>query len=185
VIIVILLLLEPNFDFANGLFILLGYQASVLYRSTTRWSWVIGLVLLTGGSLMVTQGAVRGLALGLTNMAALVVISAYTAINQEIEASRAMSQTMLGKLEETHQQLQIYTTQVDELTIAEERQRLARDLHDSVSQTMFSILLNTEAAQILADQDPPRVQPQVELLHELTQNALAEMRGLIYQLRQK
>jgi two-component system NarL family sensor kinase len=92
---------------------------------------------------------------------------------------------MLGKLEETHQQLQIYTTQVDELTIAEERQRLARDLHDSVSQTMFSILLNTEAAQILADQDPPRVQPQVELLHELTQNALAEMRGLIYQLRQK
>ena len=69
----------------------------------------------------------------------------------------------------------------------EERHRLARELHDSVSQALFSMSLTARAVQLAAQQsgvDPegPVVQGVAQLL-ELTQGALAEMRALIFQLR--
>jgi signal transduction histidine kinase len=67
--------------------------------------------------------------------------------------------------------------------VLEERQRLARDLHDSVTQTLFSMTLTAEATRILLERDPTRVPAQLDRLHELTQEALAEMRALVRQLR--
>jgi PAS domain S-box-containing protein len=69
----------------------------------------------------------------------------------------------------------------------EERHRLARELHDSVSQALFSMSLHARAVQIAASQsgvdpDGPIAQGLAQLL-ELTSGALAEMRALIFQLR--
>jgi len=69
----------------------------------------------------------------------------------------------------------------------EERHRLARELHDSVSQALFSMSLHARAAQMAAQQsdadpDGPVARGVAQLL-ELTQGALAEMRALIFQLR--
>ena len=69
----------------------------------------------------------------------------------------------------------------------EERHRLARELHDSVSQALFSMNLTARATQIAAQQtgadpDGPVTKGVAQLL-ELTQGALAEMRALIFQLR--
>jgi PAS domain S-box-containing protein len=69
----------------------------------------------------------------------------------------------------------------------EERHRLARELHDSVSQALFSMSLHARAVQMAAqesgaDPDGPVAQGVAQLL-ELTQGALAEMRALIFQLR--
>ena len=68
-----------------------------------------------------------------------------------------------------------------------ERHRLARELHDSVSQALFSMTLHARAAQRhleaseLPDDHP--VAGEVAQLHALTQAALAEMRALIFELR--
>ena len=70
-----------------------------------------------------------------------------------------------------------------ELAILEERNRLARELHDSVTQTIFSMTLAAEGARILLARDPSRVSARLDRLHELAQGALNEMRSLIYQLR--
>lgn len=67
-----------------------------------------------------------------------------------------------------------------------ERQRLARDLHDSVSQALFSMTMHARAAERrLADLGPEadRAREEVAMLHELTRGALAEMRALIFELR--
>ena len=68
-----------------------------------------------------------------------------------------------------------------------ERQRLARDLHDSVSQALFSMTLHARTAQRhLTKAGLPADHPvavEVEQLHGLTQAALAEMRALIFELR--
>jgi signal transduction histidine kinase len=64
-----------------------------------------------------------------------------------------------------------------------ERNRLARELHDSVSQTMFSITLNVRSTQILLEREPSRVRPQLEQLQELSSRALSQMRALISQWR--
>jgi signal transduction histidine kinase len=70
-----------------------------------------------------------------------------------------------------------------ELSTIEERKRLARELHDSVTQTLFSIGLTAEAAAELVDSDPLRAREQLGHLQELTRAAMGEMRSLIFELR--
>ena len=63
------------------------------------------------------------------------------------------------------------------------RNRLARELHDSVSQVIFSIRLTAESARILLEREPARVPEQVDLLQTMTGDALARLRSLIAELR--
>ena len=70
-----------------------------------------------------------------------------------------------------------------ELSVVEERNRLARDLHDAVSQTLFSLTLTAEAAAELLDRDPAAARAQLAEVGRLAAEARAEMRSLVFQLR--
>jgi signal transduction histidine kinase len=70
-----------------------------------------------------------------------------------------------------------------ELSIVAERNRLALDLHDVVSQKLFGLLLTAEAATTLFDRDPAGAREQVAKLRGLAREALAELRSLIFELR--
>ncbi|MEO8288389.1 MAG: PAS domain S-box protein [Chloroflexota bacterium] len=68
----------------------------------------------------------------------------------------------------------------------EERQRLARELHDSVTQALFSISLIARSTEIIMQREgtqPVQVMEKLADLRQLTQGALAEMRALIFELR--
>jgi signal transduction histidine kinase len=65
----------------------------------------------------------------------------------------------------------------------EERQRLARELHDSVSQALFSIALHARTALALLTRDPERLSEPLEHITSLAQAGMAEMRALIFELR--
>lgn len=65
----------------------------------------------------------------------------------------------------------------------EERQRLARDLHDAVSQTLFSASVLAETLPRLAQRNPERAIQQLPEVSRLTRGALAEMRSLLLELR--
>ncbi|NTW98301.1 MAG: GAF domain-containing protein, partial [Oscillochloris sp.] len=67
--------------------------------------------------------------------------------------------------------------------VLEERNRLARELHDSVSQQLFSMTLTAQAARAQLEKNPQRAAAQLERLQETATAALAEMRALIFQLR--
>jgi signal transduction histidine kinase len=73
--------------------------------------------------------------------------------------------------------------QAQQVAVMEERSRLARELHDSVTQSLFSMTLTAQAARILLERDPRRVEPQLARLQELARGALTEMRSLIFELR--
>ncbi|HEV7663432.1 MAG TPA: GAF domain-containing sensor histidine kinase [Chloroflexota bacterium] len=66
---------------------------------------------------------------------------------------------------------------------AEERQRLARELHDAVTQTLFSASLIAEVVPRIWERDPPEARQRLEELRRLTRGALAEMRTLLLELR--
>ncbi|MEX0785653.1 MAG: GAF domain-containing sensor histidine kinase [Dehalococcoidia bacterium] len=70
-----------------------------------------------------------------------------------------------------------------ELSVVEERNRLARDLHDAVAQRLFSAALTAEAASTLIDREPERAKQEIQKLQELTRDAMQEMRSLIFELR--
>ncbi len=70
-----------------------------------------------------------------------------------------------------------------QLAALEERQRLARDLHDAVSQTLWTASLTADVLPLLWEQDRERVGESLERLKCLTRGALAEMRTLLLELR--
>jgi signal transduction histidine kinase len=70
-----------------------------------------------------------------------------------------------------------------ELSIVAERNRLALDLHDVVSQKLFALVLSTEAARTLLERDPPSARDQLTNLQALAQEALDELRSLVFELR--
>ena len=70
-----------------------------------------------------------------------------------------------------------------ELSILSERNRLALELHDVVSQKLFSLNLAAEAAATLLERDPEEARPQLERVRDLAREALAELRSLIFGLR--
>jgi signal transduction histidine kinase len=70
-----------------------------------------------------------------------------------------------------------------QLAALQERQRLARNLHDAVSQTLYSASVIAEALPLLLERDSEKVKPRLAQLHRLTRGALAEMRTLLLELR--
>jgi signal transduction histidine kinase len=70
-----------------------------------------------------------------------------------------------------------------ELSVIEERNRLARDLHDSVVQKLFGIVLTAQSAATLLDRSADGARTEVERLQALAQEAIAELRSLVFQLR--
>ncbi len=97
-------------------------------------------------------------------------IEELNSLNRELEARVA---------ERTEQVL----AQQQALTILAERQRLARELHDSVTQTLFSINLSARAIRGLIERDKNTATQELRALEQATQNALSEMRSLLQQLR--
>jgi len=69
------------------------------------------------------------------------------------------------------------------LAVLEERQRLARNLHDAVNQSLFSAGLIAEVLPRLWDQDQEEARRSLEELRRLTRGAMAEMRALLAELR--
>ncbi|RZD73916.1 GAF domain-containing sensor histidine kinase [Streptomyces albidoflavus] len=70
-----------------------------------------------------------------------------------------------------------------ELTIAEERSRLAHELHDAVSQKLFSLRLTAQAATALVDRDPHRAKEELHQVAALAAEAAEELRAAVVELR--
>ncbi|MEU0088054.1 GAF domain-containing sensor histidine kinase [Streptomyces sp. NPDC006274] len=70
-----------------------------------------------------------------------------------------------------------------ELTIAEERSRLAHELHDAVSQKLFSLRLTAQAAAALVDRDPDRAKGELQQVAHLAAEAADELRAAVVELR--
>jgi signal transduction histidine kinase len=70
-----------------------------------------------------------------------------------------------------------------ELTIIEERSRLAHELHDAVSQKLFSLRLTAQAAVKLVDRDPARAKGELQQVAALAAEAADELRAAVVELR--
>jgi PAS domain S-box-containing protein len=73
--------------------------------------------------------------------------------------------------------------QLEEAAASAERERIARELHDAVTQTLFSVAAISEALPRVWERDPEEARHGLEELRLLTQGALAEMRTMLLELR--
>jgi two-component system nitrate/nitrite sensor histidine kinase NarX len=140
---------------------LLNDQAAVLIEGVKAWMWV--------------PLAVKGRVIGGIGIARAEADNFTTH-----QANLAL--TMANQAAITMVNAQLYE-QAQTLATLQERQRLAQNLHDAVNQSLFSAGLIAEVLPRLWERDPAKGQQSLEDLRRLTRGALAEMRGLLAELR--
>jgi signal transduction histidine kinase len=177
--------LATEFDFLWNLYIILGIYAFMSFPRRTAAIAIGMLIIIAGVFLMTGLGAARGLAILLNLIAVSYFLVWFTQVSGQAEVARHESAALLSDLQKAHAQLQDYADRAEELSAVRERNRVVRELHDSVNQSIFSITLTAEAARTMLDRDPARVPPYLDQLQAMTTSALAQMRSLIGQLRPK
>ncbi|MFO7680778.1 MAG: GAF domain-containing sensor histidine kinase [Chloroflexota bacterium] len=115
-----------------------------------------------------------------------IVILTYATVYQWRESDLWPYQVTAAQLAtaiDTRRQQLLLIQSSQEVAVLYERQRLARDLHDSVTQLIFSMTLVSQSVAPAWQRDPAEGKKRVNRLLELSQNALAEMRALLFELR--
>lgn len=140
---------------------LLNDKTAVLLEGIQSWMWV---------PLAVKGQVIGGMAIVHAQADAFTRHQANLALTMANQAAIAMVNAQL------YEQAQTVAT-------LEERQRLAQNLHDAVNQSLFSASLIAEVLPRLWERDPDEARQSLEDLRRLTRGAMAEMRGLLAELR--
>jgi signal transduction histidine kinase len=180
----ILLIAPVEIDFLFLLFIPLAFQAVMFYQRRVGFLWIGAFNLARAVPLVINQNWSLDSGVGILLFAGLSwVVGNYAHLTRRAEDARQKNQQLLGELQDAYHQLQDYAAQVEGFAAVQERSRLARELHDSVTQTLFSMNLTVQAATLLAGKDSLQVAAQLDRLQELAHSALGEIQVLASQLR--
>jgi signal transduction histidine kinase len=184
--IVFLLIISLNFtqyDYFSILFAILGMQALQNLEYKRGIAWIGVFFILFGFPLIYYEGLLEGLIRVLLFGSVVVFLSAFSLATRRAQLANSHNQSLMEQLQQANLQLESHSNTLKQLGVAHERQRLRRELHDSVTQTIFSMTLTTQSALLLLERDSSRVGAQLDRLNQLAQSALAEMRTLISELR--
>lgn len=175
-----------NTGIAFALFMaLIGEAVGLL--GLTRQGLLAGvyyLILLAINLLQISGWDTSGmLILGTIPMVLFVVI--YVTLYMRQSEAREKAQALAAELESANRQLSEYAAQVEDLTIANERQRMARELHDTLSQGLAGLILQLEAADAhLTNNRSEKAQSIIGSAMEQARFTLADARCAIDDLRQ-
>jgi signal transduction histidine kinase len=168
------LLGSDNTDAFNFLFLILAIHIAAVSTARATVLWIA----LSFGALalifLVTDG-LGGLYAIFFYSVTFVVCGFFGYTIQQVERERDRNQQLVEELQAAQQRLR-------ELAVIEERNRLARDLHDSVKQQVFAVSMQLGAARTLLNDQNPAYGPVTEA-ERLARQAGAELTTLIRQLR--
>ena len=178
-----LLLTTPRLDYYALLFVGLSIVAAQNLPLGTDVRWLAAICVVLTAALIAAFGLRMAASFAPIYIVASLLVGLYGRATRTSEAARKRSEELLVSLEEANRRLRAYAEQAEETAGAQERARLARDLHDAATQTVFSMNLTAQAAKMAIRQDPARVPGMLDRLQELARDALSEMRLLIDELR--
>ncbi len=181
-VLIMFLLLAAEEDFFACLFAVLGMQAMQRYspRAVTAIMFASGV--LTFAVLLPRIGFLQALALALVYTTLGAFMTVYIWSTRRANMAQEQEQKLMEELRAANQRLELLARQKEQLAAGRERQRLALELHDSVTQTIFSMTLTTQSTLLLLDRDPSQVAGQLDRLNQLAHSAISEMQELISHL---
>jgi signal transduction histidine kinase len=176
--------IPPHVDFFAGLFIPLSLQAVLFFGRRIGFLCIALFPLAMFVPLTANEkGWTFALIMSFFAGGLCLLFGSYAHQVQKAERARSQNRRMLGELQVANRQLQDYALQMEELAAEQERSRLARELHDSVTQTVFSMNLTVQSARLLLEKDSGRAAGQLVRLEELASSAMAEIQALVSHLR--
>jgi len=153
---------------------LLAIHTTVVLPGKAATIWVVIYYAIVSGIVLLTR-RLDGVYAALFYLIAYVLCGFFGHTLQQAELARDRNQKLVDELKETQQKLR-------ELAVVEERNRLARDLHDSVKQQVFAISMHLSAARTSMSATDKAYQSVTEA-ERLAQQAGAELTTLIRELR--
>jgi len=175
--------LRPFLDVSPILHLPLFLRAQHAFSQRVAFAWMSAFSALLVATLIMGMGWTSGLAFAPMILGGCAFLVSYDLVSAQRRADQAAGEMLLADLQQAHQTLQAQAAHAEELAAARERNRLARELHDSVSQAIFGITLTSQATRLLLERQPARVPEQLDRLEEMSSDALAHLRSLIAQLR--
>lgn len=145
------------------LLVLCGYLALLLLYTQTLGSHIPWLYLWRGDSFIV-------------EMPALLILGSMV-ISLQQKRAHAKTQALLLELNAAHAQLSAYALRVEELTMVTERQRLARELHDTLTQGIAGLIMQLEAVNAYFSKG------QVDRAHEIVLSTMTRARTVLTETR--
>lgn len=167
------------------LFFILSAFAMLIWpdRRSLGWLWIGLFGLLTGGILVSRLGWERGLLTLLPYAGGYAFFGVFAETLARAEESHRRTRELLGELQEAHRQVQAYASRVEELAVTEERNRLAREMHDALGHRLTVAAVQLEGAERLISQEPGRATQMVHTARDEVRKALTELRETVAALR--
>jgi signal transduction histidine kinase len=162
-------------DVFGLLFFMLGIQAVLTWPTRLAIVWMVVFYVINSGAALMYRGQ-DGIVNVLFNAAVFVLTFVFAKSLRDTEIARDQNQQLLEELRSAQRQVQ-------DLAVAEERNRLARELHDSVKQQVFATIMQLGAARVLLERDPNAARLHLSEAEQLAQQSGAELSLLIHELR--
>jgi signal transduction histidine kinase len=125
-------------------------------------TWVLLLVALNLGNGIYDDASVVGFLDGLTHTVGILAFATFAIGLVRARDARRETQTILANLQAAHARLQRYADQVEELAVADERNRISRDLHDTIGHRLTVSIVQLEGASRLVADDPARTTEMID-----------------------
>lgn len=114
---------------------------------------------------------------------AFITIGTFSYVLEDTRKAKNRAQELSIKLKEANKSLRNYSEQTTDLAIVEERSLIARELHDSVTQTIFSLNLLLNSLEHKYILEPEALKADIAKIAELSDSAMKELRGIINQFQ--
>ncbi len=182
VLILALIVLTPRHLIAVVLFFVLSAEVTMMYSSRMVAVWIGLFTLITALAFLAAGGPGSLIAVPIY-AAGYVFFAIFANQTAKAEAARADSERLLQELQAAHRQLQDYAAQAEELAVQRERNRLAREMHDTLGHRLTVSSVQLQAAQRLIPSAPDRAADMVGAVLEEIRDGLRELRSTVATLR--
>jgi signal transduction histidine kinase len=177
-------LIPPRFDFLPTLFIPVVMRAVSVYGYPVGYYWIsLFGVSLIYPMLITWNGEIEGYVMIALFFGLYLLTGNYANQIRKVELSRQENERILQELQKAHRQLQEYAGQIEDHAAAKTRSHMAQELHDSVTQTIFTVNLAAQTAGLLIKQDPVQATQQIDRMVQLAGNASEEITSLVSKFR--
>lgn len=164
---------------------LLPLVAHAVMALPPAWAWAfgVGVAGAFGSVFWLIAGWQAGLQAGLSYLAGVAFVGLFTQLTLEAQRTKEQVEVLAADLQAANAKLREYAGQIEELAIAKERNRLAREIHDSLGHYLTVVNVQLEAAQAVLDTDARRARGALAKAQSLTQEGLKDVRRSVAALR--
>jgi signal transduction histidine kinase len=173
-IVIAMLYIASIMDVLTMLFFPISFQVVFYFRERIGFTWIGVFSLAMAGMFLFGLELGPGILMILLGTALNLLMGSYASLIRRTEESRRGNQRLLAELQAAYRALKDSAAREEQLAAASERRRLVRELHDSLTQTLFSMNLTVQAAQLSDNKKASLLRMQ-----ELSRSALAEVKALV------